>query len=78
MNNPNNPLVKKRIEAEALEKEKLLQQTKLPSMVSKGDLDNSQFTSKPVIGARKAAVTKKNAFFSDSDDDFAPPVKKPA
>jgi hypothetical protein len=25
MNNPNNPLVKKRIEAEALEKEKLLQ-----------------------------------------------------
>ena len=41
-----------------------------------GNFNNSAYASKPVIGVKKTA-TKKKGFFSDSDEDFSPPVKKP-
>lgn len=77
MNNPNNPIVKMRLEREAAEKAaaQQSQQAQAP-VLANGDFNNSAFTAKPQIAVRKAAAKKKAFFSSDEEEDFAAPAKQ--
>lgn len=70
-NDPNNPLVKKRMEQKTRESEvargTIIQTTQVKPVTEAGDLDHAQFTAKPVIVRKKPAPKKME--FVDSDDD---------
>ena len=70
--NANNPLVRKRMEAEARQSVKTQD---IAAMNMDGTMNHFAFDSKPVLarGARAPAQKKQaKAFFSDSDDDDEP------
>jgi hypothetical protein len=44
-------------------------------VLANGDFNNAAFASKPKLNRGKATKAKKQAFFSDSEEDFAPSTK---
>lgn len=74
MNNPNNPLVKKR-----QEREKSMAAQVVDGSAQGTEMNHVNVADKPVIAAKRKPA-KQQSFFSDDDDDFDPkptPAKKP-